>query len=675
VEDLHGERIVDPYRWLEDGSTARTREWTAAQNRRTRAALDALPHRARVRDRVRELVATGLLDVPRPRGRRLFYARRAGDQLQAALYVREPLGPDRGEDRALVDPNALDADGLVALDWYYPSPDGGFVAYGLSRGGDELSTLHVLDIATGRDLGERIPHTQRADVAWASTSRSVDGFYYTVHPAPGSVPPGEEHYHRRVRFHRLGADPRGDPIVFGEGRPKEDILAASASPDGRWIVFTAARGWTSNDVYLLDRSDPVRLRTVVETTDGLTWAQPLDGRLWLLTSLDAPNYRVAVADCEAPERPRWRTVVPEREHAITAARATRERLLVASLEHAASRLEMRGLDGARERDVPLPGLVSVLGLASDAATGTFSYALQSFLRPTAAYLLTASGEPRESVALPSPPASGGPGLVAERSAYRSADGTEVTMFLVHRSDVRPNGDVPTVLNAYGGFALSRTPTYLPGAALWAQAGGLFAVASIRGGGEHGERWHRAGMLAHKQNAFDDFHAAAEHLIASGWTRPERLGALGGSNGGLLVGAALTQRPELFRAIVCTVPLLDMLRYHHHLIARFWIPEYGSADDAEQFRWLRAYSPYHHVREGVRYPAVLLVTAEGDSRVDPMHARKMAALLQSRADAGCVLLRVDSEAGHGVGKPLDKQVDDLADTWSFFVWQLGLGAIE
>ena len=664
----HGEHVVDPYRWLEDTESQRTRTWTDAQNARTRAVLDALPQRRYFAARLRELLGVGLLDTPRPINGRIFHARRTGTQRQSVLYVRDGVA---GTDRALVDPNTLDAAGLVTIDWYYPSHDARYVAYGLSRGGDEMSTLHVIDVGNGRELPERIPHTERSTVAWVG-----DGFYYTASPAPGSVALGDEHYYRRVRFHGLGEDPAHDQTVFGEGRPKEDIVYARTSPNGRWVVFHAFKGWTRSDMYLLDRDAPGdALRVLTEGEPGISEAYPRDDAIWIRTNLESPNYRVARADIDAPARPSWRTIVPESERALEAFHVTRDHVAVVTLERATSRVDVWTKDGRHAHEVALPGLGMVEFVSGDHAGDLVGFAYQSFTVPSIAHAVDArTGALRELVRLPAPPGFDPGAIVVEQTTYASRDGTDVSMFLVHRRDVGPTGAVPTVLNGYGGFNISRTPQYIAGAAAWVEAGGLFAFPNLRGGGEYGERWHRDGMLERKQNVFDDFHAAAEALVARGWTRPANLAVTGGSNGGLLTGAALTQRPELFGAVYCAVPLLDMLRYQNFLIARLWIAEYGSAEDPEQYRWLRAYSPYHHVRQGVRYPAVLFTTAEGDSRVDPMHARKMAALLQAQSaedpDA-TVLLRVDRDAGHGVGKPLDKQVDDLADQYSFLAWRLGL----
>lgn len=673
IEILHGERIADPYRWLEhDGPE--TRSWTESQNARTAASLGALADRAWLSRRLHALIGVGLLGVPWPIGDRVFYERRIGADRQSVLQLREA-----GRSRPLIDPNALDAAGLVTLDWWYPSPDGGLVAYGLSHGGTELSTLHVVDVASGAQLPEVIPYTQRARVSWAK-----DGFYYTAHPAPGSVPPGDEQYHARVRFHRLGTDPSADPIVFGDGLPKEMRLSVESDANGRWVVFSAGTGWTRNDLYLLaQESGSDGPHAVIEGADGQTEATLAGGRLWLRTNVGSPNYRIDVADPQTPDR--WRTVVPEGPWPISSFDVTRSHLVIHTLEDATSRLAIWSHDGTWQRDVSLPPFVELLdkwpsrSLVADPSSERFGYTVDSFVRPAVAYVGdAATGQSEEVARLELPADFDADAIVVEQERYRSLDGTLVPMFLVHRRDILPSGDVPTILNGYGGFNIARTPAYSGLVAAWTAAGGLYAVANLRGGSEYGERWHRAGMRANKQNVFDDFAAAAEALVARGWTSAAQLGISGGSNGGLLVGATMAQRPELFAAVACAVPLLDMLRYQHFLIARLWIDEYGSAQDANQFRWLRAYSPYQNLRGGVRYPAVLFTTADGDSRVDPGHARKMSALLQwlQRDDPEAVtLLRVDHDAGHGVGKPLDKQIEDAADQLAFFAWRLGLRVPE
>ena len=536
-----------------------------------------------------------------------------------------------------------------------------------------MSTLHVIETATEKELPDRIPHTQWGSVAWVE-----GGFYYTVFPVPGSVPPGDENYYVRVRHHRLGDDPANDALVFGEGRPKEEIQFVAASPDGRWVLITAFEGWARNDVYLVDRRHLERgLTTVLQAKDALAEGFVQGDRVWLRTNLDAPNYRVISVAAESPDASRWETVIPEGKDVIESFDRTRDRVAVLRLHRATARIATYDLQGRDEREVPLPSLGAVETVEGDHDGDLIGYTFQSFTQPLIAFVADArAGRANEIVRLRMPERLDVASIAVEQTTYPSKDGTEVTMFLVHRKDVAPTGQVPTLLSGYGGFNISRVPAYAAGVAAWVEAGGLFALPNLRGGGEYGETWHRAGMLGKKQNVFDDFHAAAEALIARGWTTPKRLAVSGGSNGGLLVGAALTQRPELFAAVCCAVPLLDMLRYQNFRIARIWIAEYGSAEDPRQAEWLRKYSPYHNARAGVRYPPVLFTTAEGDSRVDPMHARKMAALLQAQSEdpESLVLLRVDRDAGHGIGKPLDKQVDDLADQYAFLAWRTGLSLV-
>ncbi|MBA3259192.1 MAG: S9 family peptidase [Gemmatimonadales bacterium] len=665
VEILHGESVADPYRWLEDGESRETREWTERQNALTEAYLGAAPGRETIRRRLDQLLAIGALSVPAPVEGRYFYQRREGRQNQPVLYVRQ--GVD-GADRALVDPNLLDPAGTTALDWYYPSEDGRLLAYGLSRNGSEQSVLHVLEVESGAVRPDRIPHTRAADLAWLPDG---SGFYYTRYPAAGDVAEGEEHYHRAVHFHRIGTDPADDPSVFKPAE-KEHWPGVSLSPDGRWLLIGVARTFDQTDLYLQDLasgSAPVAVaRDLPATFDG----EIAHGRLFLRTNLDAPTYRIYVVDPARPARELWHEIVPPREDAVLEGmRVAGNRLALSYLEHASSRLRLSDLEGRQPREVHLPGLGSLFGTGAEWNGRELFFGFSSYAVPPSVYRIDLDGGGQtlwQRVEADIEPDR----FEVSQVAVRSRDGTPVTMFLVHRQGIARDGNNPVYLTGYGGFNISMTPAFSRSLLLWLDRGGLLAVPNIRGGGEYGEGWHQGGMLGQKQNSFDDFVAAAEWLIGEGYTRPERLAVAGGSNGGLLMGAVLTQRPDLFGAVVIQVPLLDMLRYHRFLIARLWIPEYGSADDPEQFRWLRAYSPYHHVRDGVRYPAVLLATAEGDSRVDPLHARKMAARLQAATGSGRpVLLRLESRAGHGAGKPLSKVLDELTDTWTFVFSEIGV----
>lgn len=727
-EVIHGETIVDPYRWLEDGQGKAAHDWTAAQSQYTTALLAERPERPPIVTRLTGLLSAGGVGLPVLRGDRVFYTRRRSGQNQPVLVLRND--GSAGE-RALLDPNQANDKGTVALDWWHPSPDGTFLAYGYSQNGDEWSTLRILKVATGEHLPDEIHRTRYASVAW---EHDHSGFYYTRYPQPGEVPPGEENYHRRVFYHRLGTDPAQDPLVYGAGRPMREMHNVSFSNDGRYLLLTSSHGWNSSDLYYRDESaGPTEFIPIVTGEDALFHGRIVDGTLYALTNLDAPHYRLLAIDLAHPQQENWHEIIPEQsdvilEHFTIAG----QHLIVAGLKDAASRLFVYDRRGARQAEVPLPTLGTVAGLAGEAGGDRAFVAFESFALPLHIYRLDLSNRQLEPWAGPHWPQShrlepggnspdvnsGGaagdislagpaaetsvpgvtdrPARLPEKDAagagnyetiappleianiavkqvfYPSRDGTMIPMFILHRLDLVPNGATPTVLTGYGGFNISRTPRYTPAIYPWLASGGIYAVANLRGGGEYGEEWHRAGMLGHKQNVFDDFIAAGEYLIREGYTDRAHLGIEGRSNGGLLVGAALTQRPDLFQAVVCGVPLLDMLRYHRFLIGALWISEYGSADDPEQYRWLRAYSPYHNVVEGREYPAVLFYTATSDSRVDPLHARKMTALLQyATGSRRPVLLRVENEAGHGIGKPVSKVVEEQADVWTFLFWRLGL----
>jgi prolyl oligopeptidase len=665
VDVLHGEPVSDPYRWLEDGTAVETREWTAQQNAFTEAYLGAVPGRDRIRKRLEQLLSIGVLSTPALAQGRYFYLRRDGTQNQPVLYWRAGC---EGEDRVAVDPNVLSAGGTTALDWFYPSRDGSLLAYGLSADGSEESVLHVLQVEQGRLLADRISRMRAASLAWLPDG---SGFYYTRYPAPGDVPQGEEHYHRRILFHRLGDDPETDSVVFTPAQ-KEYWAGVSLSPDGRWLLISVARTFDQTDLYLQDLASGGPMVPVAEGLAASFEGELAHGWLFVRTNLDAPTYRLYRVDPGQPGRSKWQEIVAPREHAVfESATIAKTRLALSYLERASSRLELTDLDGRVIEQVALPGLGSLFGVSAEWVGDEIFYGFSSYTTPPSVYRIdTRAGATRlwKRVEADIDPTR----FMVRQVSYQSRDQTPISMFLVHSVDLQLNGDNPTYLTGYGGFNISMTPAFSRSLLLWLEHGGVLAVPNIRGGGEYGEHWHQSGILGNKQNSFDDFIGAAEWLIRERYTRPERLAAAGGSNGGLLVGSALTQRPDLFRAVLVQVPLLDMLRYHQFLIARLWIPEYGSADDATQFQWLRAYSPYHKVRDGISYPAVLLATAESDTRVDPMHARKMAARLQAaNASDRPILLRLESQAGHGAGKPLAKVIDELTDSWTFVFSELGV----
>jgi prolyl oligopeptidase len=677
VEKLHGVAVADPYRWLEDGTSPEVRAWVEKQNAFTRSALDRVPGRDRIHDRLAALLDIGYVGTPAPRKGRYFYTARRGKENQPILYVREGMG---GAERVLLDPNTLAADGTVALDWWYPSRDGKLVAYGLSKDGNEQSTLHVREVAGGKDRPDAIARTRACSLTWLPDG---SGFYYTRYPAAAKR--GEENYNRRVFFHRLGDDPAGDAEVFGDGRAKEDWPNVALSPDGRWLVVTVQQGWARAEVYFKDRTrDGAAFMPLIEGINALFTVVPRNEGFYVHTNDGAPRYRVFRADPLKPARADWKEIIAEGPDVLEGVAVIGDCVIGQFLHSAAARLRLfdragkpltpnpsptrgEGSDG----EVKLPMLGSLTGLGGEWDGDEAFFGFQSFTLPQTVYRIDLkTGRPAvwEQVKADIDFSA----YQVEQVSYRSKDGTAVTMFLAHKKGLKPDGKTPTLLHGYGGFNVSLTPSFNATRFLFLERGGVLAVANLRGGGEQGEEWHQAGMLARKQNVFDDFLAAAEWLIDHRTTDRDHLAIQGGSNGGLLVGAALTQRPDLFRAVVCQVPLLDMVRYHRFLIARLWIPEYGSAENEQDFRWLYAYSPYHRVKEGTKYPAVLLATAEADSRVDALHARKMAARLQAAtASDRPVLLRLEPKAGHGAGKPRGKLLEELTDTWSFLLWQLGI----
>ncbi|MGH9634497.1 MAG: prolyl oligopeptidase family serine peptidase [Candidatus Angelobacter sp.] len=683
IDDYHGLKILDAYRWLEDAAAPETRQFVAAQNTYTRSVLENISGRDELRSRVEQLLTIGRVASPRIGGNTYFYERRDGRQNQAVVYarqVRDGKGPE-SKDRALIDVNSLAPDGTIALDWWYPSEDGKYVAFGTSPNGSELSTLQVIESATGKLLEEKIERTRAASVAWLPDS---SGFYYTRYPRPGDVPAGEEMYNRRVFFHQLSSTGNAggaqDPQVFpadGVELTHQQWPNVSISNDGQWLLVDVSDGWTKTELYLKDlSSDPDspqgRFQRITTGKDFLYNGGVLDGQLYITTNEGAPRFRVFKAPCAAPERSNWKEIIPESDAVIEGhATIVARKLFVHSIRNASSQLSLFDLDGKPLADVAMPALGSIfdLGGSWNSASGFFGFV--SYAVPPTVFEVSLNGQTAEWARVESAidPAR----YQVEQLWFNSKDGTRVPMFVVSKQGVVKNGSNPTLLSGYGGFNVGRTPFFNRNAMLLLlEQGGVYVDVQLRGGNEFGEDWHRNGMLDKKQNVFDDFIAAAEHLIAEKYTDAEHLAIQGGSNGGLLVGAAFTQRPDLFRAVVCQVPLLDMLRYQSFQIAKLWIPEYGSSDDPQQFEYLHAYSPYHHVKAGTVYPAVLFMTAESDTRVDPMHAVKMAALLQAEAANGPerpILLRVDAKAGHGVGKPITKLVDDAVDVWSFLFWQL------
>ncbi len=660
VDVIHGLELADAYRWLEDGDSAETAHWVAAQNADTRQALDARSHRDDWHGRLSALVGLPTVMSCTAHGDHLFVLERAAGSDQFALVVRSATDP-AVPPRVLLDPASMAADAAVAIDWFEPNDDGTLVAVGLSEGGTEESTLHLLDVATGRLDPLRITHTRACSVAWRGDG---SGFWYTRYPEG-------DNYHRHVRHHTIGTDPADDPVVFDRLPIPEAWAQVVASPKGTHLLVEMSVGWNRVDVHLLEIESQT-WQVVVEGVDANTSMRFGGDGIVGRTTIDAPNGRIVTASLSNASLARWRTVVPEPDDGVLSGPAlAADELVVVMSRAAVDTLERWTMQGERVSLAEGLGVVSIAGLSSRHGLDEVFVTLSSFTEPTSVWKLTGPELQRWCPEPPDPTAL--PELVVNHVTYPSLDGTEIGLFLIHRADVTPGPSVPAVLNGYGGFAIAESPAWVPNLAAWCAAGGVWAIAGLRGGYEHGERWHTAGRRECKQNVFDDFHSAGDWLVAQGMASHEKLALVGGSNGGLLVGAALTQRPDLARAVWCAVPLLDMIRFPQFLIARLWTDEYGDPDIAEEFGWLHAYSPYHHVTRGQTYPSVLFTTAEGDTRVDPLHARKMAAVMQHAAADQYerpVLLLQAGRAGHGVGKPASMRVAEGTDVLSFLWWQLG-----
>jgi len=694
VEDLHGQRVPDPYRWLEDAAGAETREWLQAQDTLWTSAESGLPGRSRLAARMQELMAAGYAGAPVWRGSRQFFMRRLPGQEHGVLLTAAPGQPDR----VLVDPAALDPAGLTTLDSWQPDKEGRLLAYQLSCGGDEESELRVLDVVSGEQADGPIGRCRYSPVAWLPGGKA---FYYVRKLPPDQVPPGEEQFHRRVYLHTVGTSADEDAAIFGEDRDKTNYYGVSVSRDGRWLVISAAQGTAPrDDVWLADltASGPASplLHVVQEGVDARTGLHVgRDGRLYVFTDAGAPRGRLAVADPAQPDQAHWRDLIGQDPTAILndyaildGAELGRPVLVAAWTRHAISEITVHDLaTGERTATVALPGT----GHAGDAArlgtTGGIRarpeggheawFAYTDNTTPTTIYRYDArSGEISRWAQAPG--AVEVPDVRTRQVTFASQDGTEVRMLVISAGDEGPDGHPeqprPTILYGYGGFGISMAPAYSASVLAWVEAGGVYAIAALRGGGEEGEDWHRAGMRGHKQSVFDDFHAAAEALIAGGWTTPGQLGISGGSNGGLLVGAALTQRPDLYRAVVCSAPLLDMVRYERFGLGQTWNDEYGTAAAPAELAWLLGYSPYHRVQPGTRYPATLFTVFDNDTRVDPVHAWKMCAALQHATSAPWperpILLRREREVGHGA-RAVSRSVTLSADTLAFLAAQTGL----
>ncbi len=666
-DDFHGVKVPDPYRWLEDAKSPDVQAWMKTQNAFARERLKTLPGRDAIADRLRKLYYVDDLGVPQHQGSRYFYWRRHANKEKMIVYWKE--GKD-GAEQVLFDPNGWSADGSVSLGAYSITEDGRTVAYTIHQNNSDEATLYVMDVATGKKSDVDV--IEGAKYAHASWTPDGKGFYYTYLPSGPEIKTSERPGFAEVRFHKLGDNPKTDKLVHERTGDPTKFIGAGLSRDGHWLTLSIQNGWTSNKVYFKDaRDEKADWKPLATDKPFLYHVFDWKDQFYVVTNEGAARSRVFKVDPQNPARDQWREIVAERPDAtLEEASIVGECLSLRYLINATTELQVRDLEGKVIRNVALPGVGTAGGLYGKEDEDEAYYVFVSFTTPRQVYQTSVkTGESKLWTKLeidvdPAP-------FTVDQVWVTSKDGTKVSMFLVHRKDWKKDGDNPTLLYGYGGFNVAMTPSFNSGIYPWLEKGGVYAVANLRGGSEYGEEWHRQGMLEKKQNVFDDFAAAAQYLINEKITRPERLAVNGGSNGGLLVGAFTVQHPDLCKCVVCEVPLLDMVRYHLFGSGKTWVAEYGSADDAKLFPAILAYSPYHHIVAGTKYPSLLMLSADSDDRVDPMHARKFVAALQAASTGGPVLIRIETNAGHGGADLVKAAVEKGADKFAFIFEQLGV----
>lgn len=657
VDVLHGVSIPDPYRWLEDQDSAETRAWLEAENRCTEAALRSVPGRDQITKRLAELQKTDSYGTPLQRQGDYFFDKRAAGQDLYVVCRRHGLN---GADEVLLDPQGMSADHSTSIVLRAVSDDAATVAYGVRAGGKDEVTVRFFDVKSRKDLPDVLPLADYFSLDFEPNGRGV---YYSRTTEGGP----------RVMHHAMGSDPAGDTEIFGKGFGPEKIIQSQVSRDGRdlLIMIFYGSGSTRTDVYFKDLANNAPVQPIVNDTESLFMGEVENGKAILGTNWKAPKWHIYSVDLQNPARSAWKEIVPESDAPFENAALFGGKIYVQYVRNVVSQVKIFDLDGKPVGGIPLPSLGAISGSSGSWDSNEIFLSFESFNIPATIYRYDIRTGALKPWVTPKVPIDSN-AYTVEQVWYESKDKTRVPMFLLYKKGMVKNGATPVWMTSYGGFDVNLTPTFYPPAVAWADAGGILAQPNIRGGGEFGEAWHQAGMMEKKQNVFDDFIAAGEWLIANHYTNSSKLAIEGGSNGGLLVGASLTQRPDLFRAVVCEYPLLDMLRFQKFMKGSFWVPEYGSADDPEQFKYLLKYSPYQNVKDGTAYPAVLFITGDGDTRVAPLHARKMEARLQAaNSSRHPILLLYDTKSGHSGGRPLSKQIEEETDAIAFVMSQLGV----
>ncbi len=669
VDDYHGTKINDPYRWLEDPDSGPTRQWVEAQNKLTFAYLEQIPARRRIKERLTKLWDYERYSSPVKHGDRYFFYKNDGLQNQNVLHVTSALD---GSPRVLLDPNKLSTDGTVSLSGTGYTDDGRLLAYGLSTSGSDWQEVKVRDVESGKDLSDHLKWVKFSGMSWAKDGK---GFYYSRYDEPkeGEQLTGTNYYHK-LYYHALGTPQSKDTLVYERKDQKEWGFGGQVTDDGRYLIIHVWQGTDpKNRLFYKDLSAPgSQVVELLKDFDASYNFINNDGPVfWFHTDLKASRGRVIAIDTRTPDRSKWKELIPEAAETLQGVSVVNDSFVAAYLKDASTQVKVFGLDGAPRRTVELPGIGTASGFDGRREDKETFYLFTGFTSPGTVYRYDL--QTGTSTLFRRPQVDFNPDNYETRQVfYKSKDGTKVPMFITAKKGLKLDGRNPTYLYGYGGFNVSITPGFSVSNLVWMEMGGVYAVANLRGGGEYGEEWHQAGTKAKKQNVFDDFIAAAEYLIANKYTSKDKLSIGGGSNGGLLVGAAITQRPDLFGAALPAVGVMDMLRFHKFTIGWAWVSDYGSADNPEDFKALRGYSPLHNIKPGTSYPAVMVTTADHDDRVVPAHSFKFAAAMQSaQSGPAPVLIRIETKAGHGAGKPTTKIIEEAADKWSFLVRELGM----
>lgn len=666
IDVYFGTQVADPYRWLEDDNSEETAAWVKAQNDVTNAYLANIPFRDQVRERLTSMWNYPRYGVPFKKGGKYFFFKNDGIQNQSVLYIQDSL---QAEPRVFLDPNKLSEDGTTALGTYSVSKDGKFFAYAISKAGSDWNEIYVMETETGNQLTDKLEWVKFSGISWRE-----NGFYYSRYdkPAGGGVLSSKNEY-MKVYYHVVGDPQEKDVLVYENRNYPLRNYGITATEDGRYLVLGESESTSGNSLYIKDLENPQA--GFVKIADGFrfdySYISNQDGKFLILTNADAPKYRLIEVDLSAPAPENHRIIIPEREEVLVSAEVAGGKIVCEYMKDATSRLHVYTTEGSFVHEVNLPGPGTIAGFEGKKDENEAFFAFTSFTYPSTVFvydILNNTSKVFFDSELDFDPAK----YESKQVFYTSKDGTKVPMFIVHKAGLKLDGNNPVYLYGYGGFNVSLTPVFSVSRLLFIEQGGVFAMPNLRGGGEYGEAWHRAGTKLQKQNVFDDFIAAAEYLIAEKYTQPEKIAIAGGSNGGLLVGACMTQRPDLFAVALPAVGVMDMLRFHKFTIGWAWTEDYGSSEDSVQFQYLLGYSPLHNLKPGTCYPATLVTTADHDDRVVPAHSFKFAATLQEHQSCNNpALIRIETNAGHGAGKPVSKMIDEATDIWSFTMYNLGM----